>query len=460
MTRKIFFYLLAFALLLVIWFCPVPAGVLPNGCKLLAVFIAMVLGLMFKVLPMGAVSLTALTFATLTKLISFNEAFSGFSNDVVWLILSAFFIARGFVVTGLGARLAYTIMGLLGKHVLGLGYGLVATDLLLAPAIPSVTARSGGIVFPVVKTLSQIFTGRSHDPKMGEFLTLTAFHGSVITSAMFLTAMAGNPLIGELARGQGIEVSWTQWMAAALVPGLVSLFCLPLVLYWLCTPTIRETPHAKEMAHNHLREMGKMKREEWIMLATFCFLIVFWIVGVKATLVALGGLVALLLTRVLSWKEVLEESGAWDTFVWFSAFISLSTMINKSGLVLAFSKWVGSYASGFEWVGGLLILLLVYFYAHYFFASNVAHISAMYTPFLAVAIAMGAPKMLSVLLLGFSSSLFGGLTQYGSGPAPIYFGAGFVPVATWWKVGFLVSVVNIAIWIIVGGAWWKLLGLW
>jgi DASS family divalent anion:Na+ symporter len=84
----------------------------------------------------------------------------------------------------------------------------------------------------------------------------------------------------------------------------------------------------------------------------------------------------------------------------------------------------------------------------------------MYAPLLIVAIALGTPPELAVLTLAFFSNLFAGLTHYGSGPAPILFGMGYCSVATWWRMGFIISVVNIGIWLIVGGLWWKVLGLW
>jgi len=449
---------------LLIWFLPEPAGVADNGWELFAIFVATMIAVILKPLPMGVIAITSLTIATATNVLTFAEAFSGFSNDIVWLVVFAFFIARGFISTGLGNRVAYKVMSRLGKNSLGLGYGLVATDLLLAPAIPSVTARSGGIVYPVVKALAAVFTGKSHDPKMGGFLSMVAFQGSVITSAMFLTAMAGSPFIAELARGQGIEISWGRWALAAVVPGFLSLLIVPYVLYKLAPPTIRQTPHAKEMALEQLKSMGPMQRKEWIMVATFVFLIIFWIIGpyigMKATIATMIGLTILLLSGILSWRDVIEETGAWDTFIWFATFVTLSGFLNKFGLTGWFSQWVVGHMVGFHWMFGFLILSLIYFYSHYFFASNVAHIGAMYAPFLVLAVAMGTPRELAALMLAFFSNLFGGLTHYGSGPAPIFFGAGYVSVPTWWKMGFVASVINILLWVVIGGMWWKLLGLW
>lgn len=449
---------------LIVWFIPAPEGVSLQGWKLLAIFLATMAGVILKPFPMGAISIFSLAFATTSGVLSFQDAFSGFSNDVVWLVVFAFFVARGFIATGLGHRMAYKVMSLVGKNSLGLGYGLVATDLILAPTIPSVTARVGGIVYPIVRALADIFTGPSHDPKMGGFLAMASFQGAAITSAMFLTAMAGNPLIVELARGQGITITWGSWALAALVPALISLVSIPYVIFRLCKPTIRKTPHAKEMAEERLRKMGPMKSKEWIMMGTFLLLVILWIfggsIGMKATVAAMIGLAILLLSGILKWKDVVEEYGAWDTFIWFATLVTLSHYLNKFGLMTWFSQFVVGQVTGLEWVFGFVIISLIYFFSHYFFASIVAHIGAMYAPLLIVSIALGTPPELAALTLAFFSNLFGGLTHYGSGPAPILFGAGFLTVAEWWKISLVCSLINICIWLVFGGLWWKVLGLW
>lgn len=448
----------------VLWFLPHPIGISDKAWHLFSIFVATILGIILKPLPMSAISILSLAFCTLTETLTFSEAFSGFSNEVVWLVVFAFFVAKGFIATGLGSRLAYKVMSLVGKNSLGLGYGLVVTDLFLAPAIPSVTARAGGIVFPIFKALADIFTGKSHDPKMGGFLTLCAFQGSVITSAMFLTSMAGNPLIAEIANSNGVEITWTGWALAAIVPGLLSLIVVPYVMYRIAPPTIRQTPHAREMAREKLAHMGPIQIKEWIMLATFLLMIVLWIIGpqigIKPVIATLVGLSILIVSGILKWKDILEEQSAWDTFIWFAALLTLAQFLNKFQITIWFSDWVVSHVQGWEWAPAFVLLSLVYFFSHYFFASNVAHIGAMYAPLFIVAMALGTPPELAALVLGFFSSLFGGLTHYGSGPAPIFFGVGYVPVGQWWKMGLIAGLINIAIWFLVGGVWWKILGLW
>jgi len=462
--KKLISFSIAIGVGMIIWLLPKPSELEPRAWNLFALFVATIVAVILKPLPMSVIGLLALTISVLTKILTLGEALKGFSNEIVWLVVFAFFISRGFILTGLGSRIAYKIMSIFGKNSLGLGYGLVLTDLILAPTIPSVTARVGGVIYPILKSVNEIFTGKSLDPRMGAFLTQATFQGSMITSAMFLTSMAGNPLIAELVRDHGVEITWGSWALAAIVPGLLSLAIVPYFLYWLAPPTIRKTPHAREMAEERLKKLGKVKPQEWIMIGVFLALVTLWIIGpyigMKATVAAMAGVALLFLTGILKWKDVLQEHGAWDTFIWFSSLITLALFLSQLGFMTWFSKLIVARVGAMSWVPGFTIVSLIYFYSHYFFASCVAHIGAMYIPFFLISVALGTPPELAALLLGFFSSLMGTLTNYGTGQAPILFSAGYLTTAQWWKMGLLTSFVNIFIWVVFGGAWWKILGLW
>ena len=458
---------LAAALGAVIWCLPAPETVKPEAWQLLAIFVATIVAIVLEPLPMGAVAVLGIAVSTLTGTLTINQALSGFGNTVIWLVLMAFFIARGFIKTGLGARIAYHFMKLLGRRTLGLGYSMVATDFVLAPAIPSNTARAGAVVFPILRSVAEAYDSRPSDGtarRVGAFLVQSAFHGNLITSAMFLTAMAANPLAAQMAAALGVEITWAQWAVAALVPGIASMLIVPLVLYKLYPPEVTETPAAADQARGKLAEMGGMKRSEWIMLGVFILLLMLWIFSkqlhVHSTVTALVGLSVLLLTGVLSWEDVLGERGAWNTFIWLSALVMMASFLAELGLIAWFSETIGGLFVGVGWLPAFLGLALIYFYSHYFFASNTAHVSSMYAGFLGVAIAVGAPPLLAALVLGFFSNLFSSMTHYSTGPAPVLFGAGYVELGDWWKLGAVVSVVNIVIWIGLGGLWWKIINLW
>jgi divalent anion:Na+ symporter, DASS family len=439
-----------------------------KGLHLLAIFVTTILGIILKPLPMGAVAMIGIAVTALSGTLSISDAMSGFSDVVVWLIVLAFFISRGFIKTGLGARVAYAFMALLGRRTLGLSYGLAATDLALSPAIPSNTARAGGIVMPIMASLARVYGSSPGDGtarRMGSFLTLAAYQVNCITSAMFLTAMAANPLAQKLAGDLKVTLTWGGWALAALVPGLVALLVVPYLIYRIHRPEVTDTPEAVEIARGHLRDLGPVKRQEWTMLGVFLLLLVLWIFAgplgdLNPTTSALIGLAVLLLSGVLGWEDIKQETGAWDTLVWFAALVMMAGFLNRLGLIPWFSRAVGGLVAGQGWIVAFLVLALVYFYSHYFFASNTAHVASMYAAFLGVSVMAGAPPVLAALVLAFFSNLFAGMTHYGAGPAPVLFGAGYVEVGTWWRVGLLVSLLNIVIWVGIGGLWWKVLGLW
>lgn len=447
---------------------PRPHEVTPNGWHLLAIFVATVAGVIARPLPMGAVAVLGLTVAGFTHVLTPDQALSGYANTAIWLIVLAFFIARGFVKTGLGTRIAYLFVRRFGHRTLGLAYSLAATDLILAPATPSNTARGGGIVFPIVRSLSTAFGSSPEDGtqgRIGSFLTLAAFQVNAITSAMFVTAMAANPIAVDLAKSAGVDLSWTKWALAALVPGLLCLVIVPLVIYRLQRPEITATPEAAEIADAKLKELGPVSRPEWAMIATFGLLLFCWTVGDQvwhwnATMSALAGLSMLLITRVLDWDDIKGETSAWDTLVWFGALVTMATFLAKFGVVKWFSGNMGHLTGGLSWPVALVVLIAIYLYSHYFFASNTAHVTAMYAAFLATAIAAGAPPVLAALGLGAASNLMGGLTHYSSGPAPVMYSPGYTTIGAWWKTGFAVSLVTLTIFTVAGAAWTKVLGLW
>lgn len=261
-----------------------------------------------------------------------------------------------------------------------------------------------------------------------------SFQCTCISSAMFITGMAANPLAVNLAAEAGVGViSWGQWAIAALVPGLICLLAVPLILYVIYPPEIKDTPDAPIKAKQELDKMGPLTVNEKITAGALGITVVLWVMGgawgVNAVGAALVGLSIMMITNVVTWKECLDKGEAWDTLTWFAALIAMAAYLNKYGLIPWFSQQVVAVVGGMglSWQAALGVITVIYFYSHYLFASAAAHIGAMYTAFLSVAMACGAPGTISALVLGFASSLMGCTTTYGLGSAPSYFGSGYVP---------------------------------
>jgi DASS family divalent anion:Na+ symporter len=465
MNKQLLKIMICFVIGGIIWVIPHPVGVADNAWQLLSIFSGTICMILLQALPMGAATLTGLTCTVLTKTMSFDTAFSGYKTPVPWLILIAFFIAHGFIKTGLGARVAYKFITKFGKSSLGPAYGLMLTDLTLAPVIPSLTARTGGVIFPIVKSLASAFDStpeKGTERKIGSFLVLCAFQCTVISASMFLTAMAANPLVANLGATVGAEITWTNWAVAASLPGALCLMLIPFILYNIYPPELKETPGAVDMANKKLEEMGSITRDEVVMSIGFFFILILWVfgkkVGISAATAALMGLCFLLYSSVLTWAELLRIPGAWDTFIWFGALIAMANGLNTFGLTNWFGSFIASKFTDVPWYVGFLSMLLIYFYIHYFFASSVAHVGALYLPLVNVAVQLGAPAFATALAFGIASNVYGSLTHYGCGPAPILYGSKYVTLKEWWSYGFFMSLVNLSIWIGVGGVWWRFLG--
>ena len=497
----------AVALTLLIWFViPVPQGVTPNAWHLLALFVGVIAAIIGKAMPIGALSILAIMLVAITKVtvpeldpegnpiknpatVAIKDALSSFGDPLIWLIGISIMISRGILKTGLGARIGYYFISLFGKKTLGIGYSLAISELILAPVTPSNTARGGGIIHPIMKSIAGSFDSdpeKGTQNRIGKYLALVNYHSNPITSAMFITATAPNPLIVNLiakATNTKIHLSWSTWAIAMFIPGLVAMFLMPLVLYFFFPPEIKETPNASQFAKDKLKELGAMNRGEKIMLAIFAVLLILWAdlphliyndllvkwfaleemrLAVNPTTTAFLGLSLLLLSGVLTWQDVLTEKGAWDTVTWFSALVMMATFLNKLGLIAWLSKLLesGIGGMGMGWVGAVTLLLLAYMYAHYIFASTTAHITAMLSAFYAAGLALGAPPMLYALLLASSSSIMMTLTHYATGTSPVIFGSGYTTLGEWWKAGFIMSVVNLAVFVVIGGVWWKVMNYW
>ncbi len=467
--------LITLAIGLAIWFIPVPEGVKPNAWHLLAIFVATIAGIISKAASMGTMAIIGITLCAVTQVLAPGDpknaiinALSGFGNATIWLIGLAFFIARGFIKTGLGTRIAYNFIKVFGKSPLGLAYGLNTADLILAPAIPSNTARAGGVIFPIMKSIAVNMGSLPEKPethrKIGAFLTLSSYNANMITSVMFLTATASNPMAQKFAADMGITITWGSWAIAAAVPGLVCFLLVPLFLYKVYPPELKQTKEAPAIAAKQLKEMGPVSTKEWLMVATFIILLVLWIFGnlflMDATTGALIGLCILLLSSVLTWEDVKSEKGAWDTIVWFSSLVMMGSYLNSLGFIGWFGQLIGSELSSLSWQWAFPLIIIVYSYCHYMFASATAQVAAMYSVFLAVGIAVGVPGTMLAIFLGACATLMGSLTHYAHGPAPIFFGSTYVDLKDWWKQGFFMSVLFLVVWFVIGGVWWKVIGLW
>lgn len=462
-TRIRGFALIVAVYLLVQFVIPKPAAVSDAGWRLTGIFLATIAGSIIRPIPGAALVLIAVTLTAAVGGLTIKQALEGYSDPSVWLVQAAFFISRALIETGLARRIALFFVRLFGKSSLGVSYALTLSDLVLAPAIPANGARTGGVILPIVRSIAELY-GSSPGVTanlLGCFLFTAVYQGICVSAAMFYTGQASNPLAAQMAKTLGVNITIASWFTAGIVPGLLSILIVPWIALKLNPPQVKHTPQAAEFARGELRKMGSLSTSEKVVGIVFLGVCALWIQGsVDVTVTALSGAMVLLLSGVLDWRDVLKDEIGWDIFIWYGGMLRLGKALGETGVPTEFAKAVGNVLGDASWPVLLGVALLVYFYAHYAFASITAHLLAMYVPFVSVLLAKGAPPALAAYAFALFANLSAGLTNYGTTPSPMFFAHGYVPLKTWWKVGFVCSLANLAIWSTVGFAWWKFLKLW
>lgn len=479
---------------LAICLIPDPEGVQQGGMIMLGIFVGTIIGFILQPLPNAPVGLIGVSAAMIAGThwvpehvsaetgdtvvaamqwgpLTIGEVLAGFGDSTAWLIAAAFIIADGFVLTGLGRRIALIFLARLGKTPLGLAYGLGAADLVVSPGTPSLTARYGGVVYPLVKSIAKEQGSEPFDDsrkKLGAFLTFTSVAVSSLTSALFLTAMAGNPLMANAVKAMGLdfEITWGNWFLAAVVPVAVALVVIPWVAHKLYPPSIGETPEAPAAAKAALSEMGPMSAAEKKMLGVFVFLLLAWAsdsilvglglpkLGINATMAALVGVSLMFILNVVKWADVVKNGSIWSTLLFYGSAIAMATKMTTLGV----TTWVGESVSdalgGLAWPFAFAIVVLTYFFARYLFASATAHILALYPVFLTAAIAVGTPPMLAAFFLAIgATNTSNGLTPMAGGAALTAGQSGMITTAEWFRKNFWLSLAILGIFAVVGIPW-------
>jgi L-tartrate/succinate antiporter len=456
-----------FAAPLFIWpaiaLLPHPAGLSNNAWNYFGLFTAVIVALILEPIPPGAVGLVGMTLTTALGFISRDPAESikwglrGFSEVTVWLIFGALVFSRGYEKTGLGRRIALSLVGLLGKSTLGLGYAVMMADLVIAPLTPSNTGRSVGVIFPIIRGIPALY-GSAPGPtarRLGAYLMWTAFASTAVTSSMFLTALGPNLLaLGMVRQATGIDVTWSQWALGFLPVGILLIVPLPLLVYLIYPPEIRSSHEVSSWAKTELARMGRLSNNEIVM--AFLILVAFslWLFAgawINPTTVVFGVIALLILARILDWDDVIGNKVAWDTLVYFATLLALAEGLERVGIVAWAAHGAAGLLSGASPYLAMVALVSFFFLIHYLFASLTAHTIAVLPALLAAGTAFpGIPVRVLAMLLVYSIGLMGVITPYATGPAPVYFGSGFIPRKDFWILGFVFGLIYLIVLLAVG----------
>lgn len=438
-----------------IWFTPIPWGLSPDAWQLFTIFITAILAVLLDALSIFTASLLAMIIAVLAGVMTTEKAFSGFSEDFMLLILSAFLVSKGVVASGLGKRIAFLLIRRFGHSTLNLGYCIVATDALLGPAIPSNTARSG-VLYPIVLSLC-LDTGSTPDEetrrRSGSYLMMVSIASLTVSSALWLTAMAANPIAAGMGAQYGVRMDFVHWLLVSSVPSLLAMVVLPYLLYRMFPPTAQETPEAPRAAAEALEQMGALSRKEKIMAATFVGMVLLWglagLLHISMAIVAFMGLAVMLLFDIFSIKSLREEGGdALETFIWFAIMYVMSSALNELGFMSTLGKQIAGQLQGLSWPQAYVLLILIYVLIHYLFVSQTAQLLALFGVFLEVGVNAQVPVALMAYMLAFATNHFAAMTPQASSANVMFAGSGYLNQQEMYRQGALITIANFVVYMV------------
>lgn len=447
---------------IIIWYIPSPKGLSIEAWHLFAIFFTAIFSIIINVYSVLVASLLAVSIALLTGTIDSKLGFAGFSSGTILLIVIAFLVANTIVKTGLGKRIAMNIIKHFGKSSLGLGYSLVVTDMLIAPAFPSNTARSG-VLYPITLALSSDSGSKVEDgtrKKLGNFLMMCSMAGLTISSALWLTAMAANPMgVDMAAKKLGETISFGGWFIAAIVPCVTAAIIVPFILFKICNPELKQTPEAPKAAALELEKMGKMSRDEKITGFVFLIMVVLWALSgnypIDKTAVAFAGLAILIITGIFTPDDFKKHGGiALETYIWFAILYSLSVALDQLGFMTYLGNQISAQlGNSLSWPVVYIALIVSYVLIHYFFVSQTAQMVALFSVFLGVGMNAGVPGTLLALMLLFATNFNAVITPQGSSANVLYASSGYITTGEIYKYGGIVTFVNLIIFLTIGTAW-------
>jgi L-tartrate/succinate antiporter len=317
----------------------------------------------------------------------------------------------------------------------------------------------------VIRNLPALYESKPNDPssrRIGSYIMWVAIATTCVTSSMFLTGLAPNLLAIEFVnKTANVSLNWTQWFVAFAPVGIALLILIPLLTYWIYPPEVKAGDEVPAWAARELSKLGSFTKREITLGVLVLLALGLWIFGgetINATTVALVVIGLMLVLGVVRWDDIIKNAPAWNTLAWFATLVALADGLNRVGFVKWFADTVATHMGGFSAFTAMILLVLVFYFTHYLFASITAHVTALLPVMLAVGATIpGIDMRQFALLLCLTLGIMGVLTPFATGPSPVYYGSGYLPSKDYWRLGAIFGVLYIAALILIAVPWLALI---
>ncbi len=441
------------------WFLPL--GIAPQAHKALAVGLFMIAAWMTQVLDLGITGILGCFLFWMLGIAKFETAFSGFADTTAWFLFGAVCFGLMVAKSGLARRLAFGVMRAVGHSYPRLLLGLIISNFLLTPVVPSGIARVV-IMAAIAMGLADAFgVGKGSNIARGMFIILvyqaTIFDKMVIAGASSITARGAIEKFGD------VQVLWSQWALAYLPCDIIVMIVAWRLALWMYPPETAALPGGSDYLQREIRAMGPWSKAEIRAALLMALGVGLWVTDflhqIPPPMIGLGvGLLASMpRIGVLDTDDVRKINYLPIFFV--AAAVSLSNVLAQSKaldvLTTILFNWIEPFI-GTGWISTLVLYWAAFLY-HIVIGNEIAMLATSIPPLMTYA----KQHAIDPLTLGMIWTFGAGpkIFMYESAVLVVGYSYGYFDNRDLLKVGAVLSIVTALILLVLVPLYWPLIGL-
>jgi sodium-dependent dicarboxylate transporter 2/3/5 len=451
-----------------------PTGLEPQAHRMAATMTLVVVLWMTEAIPLAVTALVGPGVAVALQIAPVRQAYAGFADPIIFLVLGGFVIARAMLVHGVDRRVVYRALAIpgLGSSALRvlIVYGALCVAISMWVSNTAATAMMFPIGLSVVAHMRQ--SGQSQPADVYRFamamMLLTAFAASIggmATPVGTAPNLIGIAMIEKLG---GTRVTFADWVMVAM-PMVAILFVALMLLFRSAAGPGLISEGSVEFVREELARMGPTTRAQRNVFAVFGLTVVLWAApGAFATLgiddTAFGRMyaasmpesvaailgAALLFVLPVDWRSrtftmTWDEAARidWGVLLLFGGGLAMGELVFQTGLAKALGEVVTSWLPS----QSTLALTVTFTAAAIVLSettSNTASANMIIPITIAVAQAAGVRALEPALGATLGASM-GFMMPISTPPNAIVYSSGYVPIGQMIRHGFLLDIIGLVV---------------
>lgn len=480
-------FVLGPAAFVAVWFADL--GDLPDAAhRMAAVMAAVIVFWVCEPLPMPVTALCGAALCVVLQIAPANAVFAPFADQLMFLFIGSFILARAIFLNGLDRRVALTVLSLdwvgarPGRVLFAFG-GVTAA----ASAWVSNTAITA-MMFAIGLSILRYMVGDARNPAASgdrpridpRYATGMMLMTSFAASIGGLATPVGTPpnVIGirHIEVQLGVDLPFFTWCLVGVPVVAVLYLFMFAYLNWFCPAGVKELPGSREVLHAERDKLGPWTTGERSTVLAFLATVTLWILPGVASLVvgedsqayktlrtslpeAVGAIVGATLLfllpgngprKAIQWREAVQID--WGVVLIYGGGVAFGSLAVETGLTAALGEQFRDRLAG---MGPVAML----FAAAAFGAimseatSNTASATIVVPMVISVALPLGVDPLPLALAATMGCSL-GFMLPVSTPCNAIVYGSGYIPITQMIRYGLLLDVAGVAT--IVGVIWFVL----